>query len=448
MMKRLVLGFYGDDFTGSTDAMEALDQYGLKTVLFLKVPDEEMLDRFQDIDCVGVAGTARAKGLRDMEEELVPVYQFFQQLNPYFVHYKVCSTFDSSPEVGSIGYASDLARNYFPEGCYPLLVAAPNLGRYTVFGNHFAKFKDTIYRLDTHPVMSRHPVTPMDEADLAKHLQAQTNQKIAKVNVLDLEDKSAAEINQQVNGDTDIVLYDAMNTAHMEKVSDILWEKRGDTAQFVVGSSGVEYALGDVIERQGEIKQRERDVKASKVDKLFAVSGSVSEITKQQLDNAEKAGFHLEQIPYELFTDEVKAGAFLVDLAQRIETDEKVIIYTAKGADDPMITATREHLLQHGVKKEDIGIYIGEKLGEWTKRILNEVDIRRVIISGGDTSGFVTSNLDIYGLEVLDSVAPGAPLCLAYSERAKFDGLEIALKSGQLGGPEFFEKVYQSGSKK
>lgn len=33
-MIRLLLGFYGDDFTGSTDAMEALDQYGLKTILF------------------------------------------------------------------------------------------------------------------------------------------------------------------------------------------------------------------------------------------------------------------------------------------------------------------------------------------------------------------------------------------------------------------------------
>jgi len=99
------------------------------------------------------------------------------------------------------------------------------------------------------------------------------------------------------------------------------------------------------------------------------------------------------------------------------------------------------------VKRENIGIYIGEKLGEWTKQIIDRVDLQRVIISGGDTSGFVTSNLDIYGLEVLDSIAPGAPLCLAYSERAKFDRLEIALKSGQLGGPAFFEKVYQSGSK-
>ncbi len=447
VLKRLLLGFYGDDFTGSTDAMEALDQYGLKTILFLKIPDQEMIDRFQHVDCVGVAGTARAKGIKGMEEELSPVYEFLRQLNPTFVHYKVCSTFDSSPEVGSIGFAIDLARNYFNEGSYPLLVAAPNLGRYTVFGEHFAKFQEEIYRLDIHPVMSKHPVTPMDEADLAKHLQAQTKQEIAKVNVLELEAKTAQQLIDQENIDADIILYDALNASHMNKVSEVLWEKRSEKPQFIVGSSGVEYAIGDAIEREGVIVKENKTISPSNVNQLFVVSGSVSDVTKQQLENAEKAGFELVQIPFEMYTDSSIVEVFLDNIIQQIEEKKKVIMYTAKGTEDPIIARTKEHLLNNGVKKQDIGIYIGEKLGEWTKSVIDQASLRRVIISGGDTSGFVTSNLDIYGLEVLDSIAPGAPLCIAYSERAKYDGLEIALKSGQLGGPAFFEKVYQSGSK-
>ncbi len=83
-MKRLILGFYGDDFTGSTDAMEALDQYGLKTILFLKIPNEKMMERFQGVDCVGVAGTARAKNRNGMEKELVPVYDFFSKNKSVF----------------------------------------------------------------------------------------------------------------------------------------------------------------------------------------------------------------------------------------------------------------------------------------------------------------------------------------------------------------------------
>ncbi|MGO8249179.1 hypothetical protein ACC809_36725, partial [Rhizobium johnstonii] len=37
-------------------------------------------------------------------------------------------------------------------------------------GNLFAAYQGRIFRIDRHPVMSRHPVTPMDEADLAVHL--------------------------------------------------------------------------------------------------------------------------------------------------------------------------------------------------------------------------------------------------------------------------------------
>ncbi|MBM7839035.1 uncharacterized protein YgbK (DUF1537 family) [Alkalihalobacillus xiaoxiensis] len=445
-MSRLTLGFYGDDFTGSTDAMEALDQYGLKTILFLRIPDKEMLARFEGVDCIGVAGTARAKGKVGMKAELEPVFSFLQEMNPYFVHYKVCSTFDSSPETGSIGFASDLARQYFMTGSYPLLVAAPKLGRFTVFGSHFAKFKEGVYRLDQHPVMSKHPVTPMNEANLATHLQKQTKQTIGNVTVQSLDSQSAATIIEE-EPESDIVVYDALQASHMEKVSEVLWAKRKEETQFLLGSSGVEYAIGDAMKREGLVDRKEREKKSTQVDQIFAVSGSVSEVTKSQLIAAEEAGFHSIKISVDLFTDEQKAEAFLREIMEQLESKKKVVIYTAKGADDPAIQETRDHLAQAGIEKENIGIYIGEKLGAWTKHILDHTNLRRVIISGGDTSGFVTSNLDIYGLEVLDSVAPGAPLCLGYSESAKYDGLEIALKSGQLGGEHFFEKVYQSGAK-
>ena len=39
------------------------------------------------------------------------------------------------------------------------------------------------------------------------------------------------------------------------------------------------------------------------------------------------------------------------------------------------------------------------------------------------------------------SLAPGAPLCRAWSEDPRRDGLEIVLKGGQMGGPDFFVSV-------
>ena len=44
-MQSLLLSYYGDDLTGSTDVMEALELGGVPTVLFMRQPDEALLSR-------------------------------------------------------------------------------------------------------------------------------------------------------------------------------------------------------------------------------------------------------------------------------------------------------------------------------------------------------------------------------------------------------------------
>ena len=77
---QLLLAFYGDDFTGSTDAMEALALSGLRTVLFLAPPTPDLLKtKFPDLRCVGVAGTSRAMSPAEMDVELKPILREFGQ---------------------------------------------------------------------------------------------------------------------------------------------------------------------------------------------------------------------------------------------------------------------------------------------------------------------------------------------------------------------------------
>lgn len=440
MDKRLLLTFYGDDFTGSTDAMEALYQYGLRTILFMSPPDKALLEKFDGVQCIGVAGTSRAKNPEGMKEELVPVFEAFQSMNPYFVHYKVCSTFDSSPSTGSIGYAADLARNYFEKGAYPLLVAAPALGRYTVFGNHFAKFHGITYRLDQHPVMSRHPVTPMDEADLSVHLAKQTGQKIDKISVVEMN----VRLDFKMTNEPCITLFDALEEKHMSFFGEMLWNNRNEASTFVIGSSGVEYALGETWKENENVERRSRNIEPNHIEEMLVVSGSVSDVTRKQLEEAEASGFHTERIPYELLASNDIPTEYLEKIIDLIQQEKKVVIYTARGADDSVIEETRAYFTKHNIAAPH-GNHIGQQLGKWTKYIMDHSTIKRLVVSGGDTSGFVTSQLGIYGMEVIESIAPGAPLCLAYSEQERYDNLEISLKSGQLGGEEFYKKAFELG---
>jgi uncharacterized protein YgbK (DUF1537 family) len=63
------------------------------------------------------------------------------------------------------------------------------------------------------------------------------------------------------------------------------------------------------------------------------------------------------------------------------------------------------------------------------------------VISGGDTSGQAASRLGIDALTAIAPLAPGAPLCRAHSPDPVVDGLEIVLKGGQTGAPDFFTAV-------
>ena len=142
-----LVAFYGDDFTGSSAAMEALAFAGLDTVLFLAPPTPERLAAFSGYRGIGIAGVARSRDPDWMSRHLPPIFRLLKGLGAPVVHYKVCSTFDSAPHVGSIGRAIDLAADIF-DGWIPLVVGDPGMGRFQSFGHLFALAQGKGYRLD------------------------------------------------------------------------------------------------------------------------------------------------------------------------------------------------------------------------------------------------------------------------------------------------------------
>ena len=139
----------------------------------------------------------------------------FLSIEPRFVHYKICSTFDSSPEIGSIGRAIDIGFEVFQNRIVPLVVGAPPLRSYCVFGNLFAQsgLNSEPFRLDRHPTMQHHPVTPMTEADLRVHLSKQTSRPIELVDVLTLDNgyDAVCDVLDRVRQPGSIVLFDTLD---------------------------------------------------------------------------------------------------------------------------------------------------------------------------------------------------------------------------------------------
>lgn len=447
------LAFYGDDFTGSTDALESLSMNGVDTVLFLERPDPDDLAEF-DVDAVGIAGQSRAMTPDEMDDELPPTFHALGSIDPDVVHYKVCSTFDSSPEVGSIGHAIDLAQEVYDSPYVPLVVGAPPLaprGRYVIFGNLFATVDGETYRLDRHPTMSEHPVTPMAESDLRRHLGEQTEKSIGLVDVLDLDD--GPETARDTAAAThDVVCFDTLDEDHMETVGRLVWEDAtaADGPLFVAGSSGFGYALTAYWEASGRLGEYEPPQPVDAVDQQFVMSGSASPVTRDQIDWALERGHGGVRLDTAALVDPDAAVAECdraVEAALDVLDDgQSPLLYAARGPDDGVIQETRQRAADLGLAENEVGRRLGRQQGRITRTVLDQTDLDRVCIAGGDTSGHVAPALDIYALETLAQTAPGSPLCRTNSRTERFDGLEIALKGGQIGGDDYFGLVKQGGT--
>lgn len=453
-----VLAYYGDDFTGSADVMEVLQWSGLRTVLFLDPPTREQLNSIEGLRAFGVAGWSRTMSPEEMEIELRPVFRELQNSGASIIHYKTCSTFDSSPEIGNIGKAIALGREVFDSGVVPVVIAAPNLGRYQAFGNLFARsgLDTEPYRLDRHPTMQHHPITPMAESDLRRLLSEQANLKVALFDLLRLERVGSEnagtntlrekECKPNLRGsDDDVLLFDALYEDHMPRIGcliDSLIDPEKPT--WMVGSSGIEYALTQYWSEAARLESMQtRDPghpTFAATEQLVVLTGSCSPVNDRQIAWAERNGFESIAINtaalVSIETAEQEIETSVRDALSRLADGANIILHSSRGPDDPRVVETNVAFRKLGFNEQDIKLrssrILGPQLGKILRGILGSHRFTRVGVAGGDTSGYIARELEITALEAIAPVAPGSPLCVAYA-RNSMNGIEFFFKGGQVG---------------
>ncbi len=436
-----VVAFYGDDFTGSSASMEVLAFGGLPTVLFLDQPSPARLEAFRSYGGIGIAGVARARSPAWMDEHLPPVFHLLAATGAPVLHYKVCSTFDSAPTIGSIGHAADLAITLLRPTWTPMVVADPGMGRYQAFGNLFAAAAGIGYRLDRHPTMARHPTTPMDEADLNRHLAKQTNQRLGLVDFVAMKRGVAMQQLQQALADGDrIVSIDVLDRETLVEAGRLIWEFGGDRI-FGLGSQGFEAALVAWWQASGLLPMPRQPAHPGPTARIACVSGSVSPATAGQITYALAHGF--EGIRLDV-THAVDAAAWDAELNRAsakalaaLGNGRDPLVFTARGPDDPAVAALAEATQTAGLALAEVNERMGCGLGTVLNTIIRQARLTRAVISGGDTSGRAAAMLGIDALTAIAPLDPGSPLCCAHAPEDGLNGLEIALKGGQVGQPDF-----------
>ena len=439
-----LIAFLGDDFTGSAATMEVLSFAGLPTVLFLAPPTKAQAARFGAMRGIGIATTARSQSPDWMAKHLPPLFAHLAATGAPLLHYKTCSTLDSAPHTGSIGKAVELALAVRGSDWVSCLIAAPPLRRYQAFGQLFAAAGDAVYRLDRHPVMASHPVTPMQEADVAMHLRKQTDLPLATLTLEHLNPTGLASL--RANAPAKIITLDCIDMDHAAQLGALIWDAAGADGHLAIGSQGVEYALVAHWQKSGLIPPPEPAPSFGKVGQVIAISGSVSPTTAAQIARAEEDGFIV--IPLDAAAL-IKGG----DSAKRAMTNSyeaaraalsqgrDPLICSARGPDDPAVAATSAALSASQHTPHEANALIGTSLGTLLRDLLRGTGVARAIIAGGDTSGFAAQALGLFAFTAIGATTAGAALLKGHSDTPEFDGLELALKGGQMGSPDYFSWI-------
>lgn len=453
---RLLMAFYGDDFTGSTDALEFLSRSGIKTVLFIEAPSTAQLKRYPGLQAIGVAGMSRTYSPAEMEASLQPAFTALAKLNPRHVHYKVCSTFDSSPAIGSIGKAIDIGAAVFNTTIVPLLAAAPHLGRYCLFGNLFARMgigsEGEIYRLDRHPSMRNHPTTPADESDIRLHLGKQTAKNIGLFNILELHKYQSQPDDPDFSGH-EIILFDALTQQELKSIGKLIDRQATEGCTlFSAGSSAIEMALGNYWQESGLLQEQVEWEDIASGGPLIVTSGSCSAVTAEQIKYALSHGFAELAIDTIALAGKVSAADLLAETgfiqaaaekyallaAELVSEGKHPLIHTSLGNNDPRVAATENLFRKKGFGKSATAQLYGKLLGEIVRMTAEKAVLRRIIIAGGDTSSYAARAMGIEAVEMIAPLSPGAPLCRAYAPGSAVDQLELVFKGGQVGKKDFF----------
>ncbi|GAB2564773.1 four-carbon acid sugar kinase family protein [Leucobacter ruminantium] len=424
------IGFLADDLTGAADVLAQAHARGLDAVLSLDpaggLPSSG--------DVVGIAGPTRSLEGRELEEAIDSGLAPFSSMELDVFLYKVCSTFDSSPTTGSIGCAIERLAAHWPDaGGIPVVPAQPEFGRYTAFSQHFGSYGNSLYRLDRHPVMSRHPSTPMREADLRLVLREQAPElEISEIHLPAFTDGSFAAEWADRRSRRGAFVVDAVAPRHLDEVARALLDSSGTA--LVVGSGGIMAGLARTLaDGNGAADGRSVGVDAdpspgpAASGPVLAVSASASATTAAQISDALQHGWVGVEVPPGAIGRRPE-GDWWHRVLSALEAGEHVVAHTANGPEDPRLRERR-------VSSREVGGLLAEVAAAAVERGLT----RDVAIFGGDSSSHALLGLNVSELRVTEQFVTAGPICAA-DAASDVAGCRLLLKGGQVGPTDILRR--------
>jgi uncharacterized protein YgbK (DUF1537 family) len=415
----LLLGAVADDYTGASDLANTLNRNGLSTIQTIGVPAPGL--EVDDAEAIVVALKIRSIEARQAVEAATAAYDWLSARGARHVMYKVCSTFDST-DAGNIGPVADALGAKARGGCALVTPAFPETGRTVYLGHLFVGMTP----LNESPLKD-HPLNPMHDSNLVRVLQRQSRGSVGLIDLTTVEQGSAAisraraELTAQGYG---TAIVDAVFERDLEALGDAAAE-----SAFSVGASGLGLGLARALAR-GRSAPSHAPALEAVGGSAAILAGSCSQATLEQIKAVEK------DIPVlRLSTQALIEGASEIEraLGWAKEHIEAGPILIASSEEPEQVAA-----LQSRYGREKSGHAIEHALAEITSGLVAS-GVRRLVVAGGETSGAAVDRLGVSAFRLGPEIAPGVPLMRTVGRKG--GELQMALKSGNFGGRDFFARA-------
>lgn len=410
----MILGCIGDDFTGSSDLANTLAKGGMRTVQYSGVPS---VNAAPDVEAGVVALKSRTIPASEAVRQSLAALDWLKRQGCRQFFFKYCSTFDSTDE-GNIGPVAETLADALGAEAVVFCPAFPTTGRSIYQGHLFVGD-----RLLNESGMENHPLTPMRDADLRRVLAKQAKGAIGHV-AFQTVAKGATAISDALNVEAAagrrLIVVDAIQDADLISIGEA-----ASDLTLITGGSGVALGLPANFAAKGLLSRGKGGWQGVR-GPVAALAGSVSTATRGQVARHKTAGHPT----FELTVDAVLSGAVTPEeLADWVLTQSGVpLIYSSA---EPHVVAAAQ--TKHG---KDIVAHALEDLFGKTARVLVQRGLTRLVSAGGETSGAVVTALGVTSMEIGPEIDPGVPAL-----KVEGQNLTLALKSGNFGAADFFEKA-------
>ncbi|MCM2294076.1 four-carbon acid sugar kinase family protein [Allorhizobium sp. BGMRC 0089] len=415
----LLLGVIADDFTGATDIASILAREGMTVVMSIGIPGPGFA--MGDAEAVVVALKSRTIAANQAVSQSLDALDWLNAHGAKQIFFKYCSTFDSTAK-GNIGPVADALAEALGAEIAVVCPAFPQNGR-TVFNGHLFVGRQLVQDSP----MKDHPLTPMRRSDLVALMAEQSAHAVGLVphEVVAAGETAIAEaFTTAVADGKRFVVVDAMADAHLRALG-----KASRNHRLLTGGSALAMGLPANF---GITRRMETTAGATAGAplKTAILSGSCSAATRQQLARAKALWPSLR-----IDLNAVAEGKPVVEdaraFARQQAPGQPVVIY---GSADPAEVEANQQ--RYG--RERAGEMMEQTLAQIASALVAD-GTARLLVAGGETSGAVISALKIEGLAIGTEIAPGVP----WTRTLAVNPLQVALKSGNFGGPDFFERALE-----